>query len=77
MTVAAAPLLTALPTAAFATDDHIAGQPRALEWSPSPPGLPPGARIAVISGSPGSDDPHVVRTKLLSGKNSPPQASDR
>jgi hypothetical protein len=72
MTVAAALLLTALSAPAFAMDDHIAVQPNALQWGPAPPGLPPGARAAVVSGNPGSDGPYVVRAKLPTGYKIPP-----
>ena len=66
-TVVAALLLAALPAAALSMDDHIAVQPNALKWGPAPPGLPPGARVAVLSGNPGSDGPYVVRARLPGG----------
>jgi quercetin dioxygenase-like cupin family protein len=72
--VATALLLTALPVTAFAMDDHIAVQPSALKWGPAPPGLPPGARIAVVSGNPGGDGPYVVRAKLPTGYKIPPHS---
>ena len=42
-------------------------QASALKWGPAPPGLPPGARVAVVSGNPGGDGPYVVRAKLPTG----------
>ena len=63
--VVAALLLAALPAVALAMDDYIAVQP--LKWGPAPPGLPPGARVAVLSGNPGSDGPYVVRARLPGG----------
>jgi anti-sigma factor ChrR (cupin superfamily) len=67
MTIATALLLAALPAAAFAADDHMAVQPNALKWGPAPPGMPPGARVAVVAGNPGGDGPYVVRAKLPTG----------
>jgi anti-sigma factor ChrR (cupin superfamily) len=66
-TVVTALLLAALPAAALAMDDHIAVQPNTLKWGPPPPGLPPGAQVAVVAGNPGSDGPYVVRAKLPGG----------
>jgi quercetin dioxygenase-like cupin family protein len=66
-TVVAALLLAALPAAALAMEDHIAVQTNALKWGPAPPGLPPGAQIAVVTGDPGKDVPYVVRAKLPPG----------
>src|SRR5512143_3858147 len=53
-------LLTALPAGALAMD-HIAVQPNTLKWGPAPPGLPPGAQVAVVAGDPSKDGPYVVR----------------
>lgn len=66
-TVVAALLLAAIPTAAFAADDHMAVQASALKWGPPPPGLPAGAQVAVVAGDPGKDGPYVVRANLPSG----------
>ena len=52
--VVAALLLAALPAAAPAMD-HIAVQPNELKWGPAPPGLPPGAQVAVVAGDPGKE----------------------
>jgi ChrR Cupin-like domain len=69
--VVAALLLAALPAAALAMD-HIAVQPNELKWGPAPPGLPPGAQVAVVAGDPGKDAPFVVRARLPRGyKNMP------
>jgi quercetin dioxygenase-like cupin family protein len=65
-TVVAALLLAALPAVAMAMD-HIAVQPNALKWGPAPPGLPPGAQVAVVAGNPASDGPYVIRAKLPVG----------
>jgi len=65
--VVAALMLAALPTTALAADDHMAVQPSALKWGPLPPGLPPGAQLAVLSGNPASDGAYVLRAKLPAG----------
>jgi hypothetical protein len=64
-------LLAALPAGALAMD-HMAIQPNALKWGPSPPGLPPGAQVSVVAGDPGKDGPYVIRAKLPSGYKIPP-----
>src|SRR5690242_6239129 len=64
-------LLVALPVGALAMD-HMAVQPNALKWGPSPPGLPPGAQVSVVAGDPGKDGPYVIRAKLPSGYKIPP-----
>src|SRR5437016_9043785 len=66
-TVIAALLLAAVPAAALAMDDHMAIQANALKWGPAPPGLPPGAQVAVVTGDPSKDGPYVVRAKLPAG----------
>ena len=64
--VVAALLLAALPAAAPAMD-NIAVQPNALKWGPAPPGLPPGAQVAVVAGDPSKEVPYVVRARLPRG----------
>ena len=68
----AALLLAALPATASAMDDHIAVQPNELKWGPPPPGLPPGAQVAVVTGDPSKAEPYVVRARLPSGYKIPP-----
>ena len=65
-------LAAALPAAAVAQapmqmSDHIAVQANTLKWGPAPPGLPPGAQVAVVSGDPSKAEPYVVRAKLPRG----------
>ena len=60
-------LIATLPFGALAVDEHAAVQPNALKWGPAPPGLPPGAQVAVVSGNPGADGPYVIRAKLPAG----------
>jgi hypothetical protein len=64
----------ALPFAALAQNqmqnsmsEHMAVQPNALKWGPAPPGLPPGAQVAVVSGDPSKAELFVVRAKLPAG----------
>jgi quercetin dioxygenase-like cupin family protein len=63
--VLACALLLGLPLAAAAMD--VTADPATIKWGPPPPGLPPGAQVAVISGDPGSNGPYVVRAKLPRG----------
>ena len=65
-------LLAAWPGTVLAMDENIGVQPGILKWGPPPPGLPPGARVAVVSGDPSSDGPYVVRAKLPTGYKIPP-----
>jgi hypothetical protein len=60
-------LLAATPLAALAADDKMAVQPSTIKWGPAPPGFPPGAQVAVISGDPSKEGPYVVRAKMPSG----------
>ncbi len=41
--------------------------PGALKWGPQPPGLPAGARAAVVRGDPSKDGPFTVRVDLPDG----------
>jgi hypothetical protein len=69
-TVLCALALAAMPLAALAQNqmnEHMAVQPNALKWGPAPPGLPPGAKVAVVSGDPGKAEPYVVRARLPRG----------
>ena len=43
-----------------------------LKWGPAPPGLPPGAEAAVLSGDPGQTGPFVIRAKFPDGYSVPP-----
>ena len=42
-------------------------QKSALQWGPAPPSLPPGARMAVVSGDPAKPGPFTIRLRLPSG----------
>ncbi len=52
--------------------DHVAVRPDDVKWGPAPPGLPPGAKIAVLTGNPGKPAPYVLRAKLPAGYKVPP-----
>ena len=41
--------------------------PNQLKWGPAPPGLPPGAQLAVLSGNPGAAGPFVIRVRFPAG----------
>jgi hypothetical protein len=42
--------------------------PAQMKWGPAPPGLPPGAEVAILSGDPSKDGkPFVLRLKVPSG----------
>lgn len=49
------------------------GQPTALHWSPVPPLLLPGARIAVVAGDPARSGRSTVELDLPDGYRMPPQ----
>ena len=54
----ALPLLLAGPAAQAKTN------PTNLKWMDGPPGLPSGAKFAVVSGDPGKEGPFVIRIKM-------------
>src|SRR5438067_11000663 len=59
-------------------DDHSAAEghkmvtPDKLRWGPAPPGLPPGAQVAVLDGDPRKAGPYVMRVKFPDGYKVPP-----
>ncbi|MGE5537912.1 MAG: cupin domain-containing protein [Gemmatimonas sp.] len=59
----------AFSVAAFAADPIP--DDKAIQWQAGPPGLPPGAEFAVLSGDPGSNGLYVVRAKLPAGYKIP------
>lgn len=68
------PVLTAVVGAgAWAADEqHFSIAPDAISWGPMPPGLPPGAQSAVLSGDPEKNAPFVIRVKAPAGYTVPP-----
>jgi hypothetical protein len=52
---------------------HVMVTPDRLEWRAAPPGLPPGAKMAVLAGDPTKPGlPYVLRAKLPDGYLVPP-----
>src|SRR5262245_35102039 len=43
---------------------HVMLPPAKVTWGPGPATIPPGAKMAVISGDPGKDVPFVIRAQL-------------
>ena len=52
-----------MASASTATADNTA-RDNGLTWGPAPPGLPAGARAAVVSGDPGKAGPFIVRLDM-------------
>lgn len=48
-------------------DHHKIFDPANLEWSDPPPGFPPGAQVAVLSGDPGKKGIYTVRMRASAG----------
>jgi quercetin dioxygenase-like cupin family protein len=46
---------------------HVMVAPGAITWGGAPPGLPPGARMAVVSGDPTQAQPFVIRAQIPAG----------
>jgi len=46
---------------------HVMVAPGALTWGDGPPSLPPGARMAVVSGDPTQAQPFVIRAQMPAG----------
>lgn len=44
--------------------DHIMVMPGDIKWVDAPPGLPPGAKVAVIEGDPGAAGLFTMRAKI-------------
>jgi ketosteroid isomerase-like protein/quercetin dioxygenase-like cupin family protein len=51
---------------------HAMVAPATLKWGDSPPGLPAGARVAVVSGDPSAPGPFVLRAQVPAGYRVPP-----
>jgi ketosteroid isomerase-like protein len=50
---------------------HVMVAPGAIKWGDGPPSLPPGARMAVVSGDPTQAQPFVIRAQLPAGYRIP------
>ena len=46
---------------------HVVVASAALKWSDTPPSLPPGGKIAIVSGDPGKAAPFVLRLQIPAG----------
>jgi ketosteroid isomerase-like protein len=46
---------------------HVAVESAALTWGDNPPSLPPGSKIAVVSGDPSKAGPFVLRAQVPAG----------
>ena len=46
---------------------HVMAVPSALTWAPGPPSLPPGSKLAVVSGDPTKAEPFVMRAEVPAG----------
>lgn len=58
---------TVSKTSHIATGAVDSAGPAALRWGPQPPGLPAGARVAVMRGDPSKAGPFTVRVDLPDG----------
>ena len=54
------------------TEQHIIVTPADLKWRDAPPGLPPGAKMAVLEGDPGKKGSFTVRLQAPAGYKVPP-----
>ena len=67
---------TSAAAQAHHADDHdghvIVEVPGAIEWSPGPASLPPGARVAVLEGDPSQPGPFTMRLWMPAGYRIPP-----
>ena len=51
---------------------HSMVAPGSIAWGPAPPSLPPGSKLAVISGDPSKAGPFVLRAQVPAGYKVPP-----
>ena len=54
------------------TEQHVVMTPADLQWVDAPPGLPAGAKMAVLSGDPGKKGLFTVRLQAPAGYKVPP-----
>jgi quercetin dioxygenase-like cupin family protein len=65
--VAAAAFVFAAEQQSTATTEHRVVKPADLKWGETPPGLPPGGKMALLNGDPGQAGPFTVRLKAPGG----------
>src|ERR1051326_6225921 len=61
-------------TESAATEQHVLFNPADLKWGDVPPGLPPGAKMAVLSGDPTKKGLFTVRMQAPAGYKVPPHS---
>ena len=54
------------------TSPHVMVAAGAVTWGPAPPSLPPGSKMAVLSGDPTQAVPFVIRAQMPAGYKVPP-----
>src|SRR4029453_4947822 len=54
------------------TEQHVVLNPADLKWGGVPPGLPPGAKMAVLAGDPTKKGPFTARKQAPAGYKIPP-----
>src|SRR5262245_6038255 len=60
--------ITGALLAQTAAPDHVVASPKDVQWGPAPPGLPEGAKIAVLEGDPGAEgQPFAIRVLVPDG----------
>jgi quercetin dioxygenase-like cupin family protein len=59
-------------TESATNEEHVVLTPGDLKWMDAPPGLPPGAKIAVLDGDPNKKGPFTVRLQTPAGYKGPP-----
>jgi hypothetical protein len=60
------------PTAS--AQGHVVMPANEVKWGPAPPGLPPGAQAAVLSGDPSKAGPFALTARLPDGYRVPPHS---
>jgi quercetin dioxygenase-like cupin family protein len=65
--VAAAAFVFAAEQQSTVTTEHRVVKPADLKWGETPPGLPPGGKMALLNGDPGQAGPFTVRLKVPGG----------
>src|SRR4030095_12871023 len=58
-------------TESATTKQHVVLNPDDLKWGEVPPGLPPGAKMAVLAGDPTKKGPFTVRMQAPAGLQNP------
>jgi len=59
-------------TESDASEQHVVLNPADLKWGDAPPGLPPGAKVAVLAGDPNKKGLFTVRLQTPAGYKVPP-----